>query len=218
MPYKYFWPLVITGSLVLGACKKEKSREGDAPLPPVSTCGYAPYTDGSVYNYENVNAQTSDTTRFTVTVTGDSLISGISYKKLASDTATTYNRCDNGSYYQMVKGISFEGYTADSVMSIYLKDNVAIGSSWTDTVVVRDGADEQTVILTYSITQKGATKRVYDLDFTDVIAVKLDASVRILGTPVSLGTLVTNYYAEGVGLIQADQAQDTTRLRSYNIQ
>src|SRR5690606_38199470 len=119
---------------ILGACKKEKSREGDPPLPPASTCGYAPYTDGSVYNYENVNAQTLDTTRFTVTVTGDSLISGIAYKKLTSDTATTYNRCDDGSYYQMVKGISYEDYTADSVMSIYLKDNVALGSSWTDTV------------------------------------------------------------------------------------
>ncbi len=216
MPQKYFWPLaVISGLILWAACKKEVSREGE---PPVTTCSYAPYTTGSVYNFENVNNSTKDTTRFSVNITGDTIINGLVYKKLASDTATTYDHCDNGSYHQMVRGISYEGYTADSVMSIYLKDNVPAGSSWSDTVTVKNGADQETVYLTYTVMQKGIVKKVYDLDFTEVIGVRLSASVKVLGIPVSLGALATNYYAKGVGLIEIDQPTDTTRLRDYNIE
>lgn len=219
MPNKYFWSLALVGGIVLWACKKEKSREGEPPpATPPSTCGYAPYTNGSTYNYESVRGTSPDTTFFTVTVTGDSLINGQTYKKLASDTATTYDRCENGNYYQMVKGLSYQGFTADSVMSVYLKDNVAAGSSWSDTVTVREGPINQDVYLNYTITQKGINKRVFDLDYTEVIAVRLSASVKVLGQTISLGTLATNYYAKDIGLIQVDQEEDTTRLRSYNIE
>lgn len=215
---KYFWPLALIGGLILWACKKEKSREGDPPGTIPSTCGYAPYTSGSTYNFETYTVSTADTTFFTMNVTGDSTINGQSYKKLASDTATTYDRCDNGTYHQMVKGLSYMGFTVDSVMSIYLKDFVAAGSSWSDTVTVKEDGINQDVYLTYTVTQKGINKRVFDLDFTEVIAVRLSASVKVLGTTISLGTLATNYYAKDIGLIQVDRAEDTTRLRSYNIQ
>ncbi|HEU4552577.1 MAG TPA: hypothetical protein VFS25_07080 [Chitinophaga sp.] len=209
----------MSGSLLLlWACKKELSREGEVP-PVVSTCSYAPYTAGSVFNYDHINSSNPlDTGFFTVTVTGDSTINGQTFRKLTSDTATTYDRCDgNGNYYQLVKGLSFEGYTADSIVSVYLKDNVNTGASWTDTVTVRKGSDAQTVILTYTVTQKGVQKSIYGLDFTNVIGVALSASVKFLGTTISLGTVATNYYAEGVGLIEIDQAEDTTRLRQYSI-
>ncbi len=220
MPNKYFWSLALIGGVILWACKKEKSREGEPPTTPPSTsnCGYAPYTNGSVYNFENVNANTSDTTFFTVTITGDSVINGETYKKLSTDTATTYDRCDNGNYRQLVKGISYQGFTADSVMTTYLKDNVPAGSTWSDTVEVKDGGIAQDVYLNYTITQKGINKRVYDLDYTEVIVVRLSASTKILGQTINLGTLATNYYAKDIGLVQIDQAEDTTRLRSYNIQ
>jgi hypothetical protein len=220
MPNKYFWSLALIGGVILWACKKEKSREGEPPTTPPSTsnCGYSPYTNGSVYNFENVNANTSDTNFFTVTITGDSVINGQTYKKLSSDTATTYDRCENGSYRQLVKGISYQGFTADSVMTTYLKDNVPAGSTWSDTVEVKDGGIAQDVYLNYTITQKGINKRVYDLDYTEVIVVRLSASTKILGQTINLGTLATNYYARDIGLIQIDQAEDTTRLRSYNIQ
>ena len=51
-----------------------------------------------------------------------------------------------------------------------------------------------------------------------MIVVRLSASVKVLGTTISLGTLATNYYAKDIGLIQVDREEDTTRLRSYNIQ
>jgi hypothetical protein len=218
MRKNYFWPLALIGGLILWACKKEKSREGEPPGTPPSTCGYAPYTNGSTYNYETVRGTSTDTTYFTVTVTGDSTINGLTYKKLASDTATTYDRCDNGVYTQMVKGLSYMGYTADSVTSVYLKDNVPAGSSWSDTVTVREGGVNLNVYLTYTIIQKGINKRVFDLDYTEVIAVRLSASAKVLGQTIPLGTMATNYYAKDIGLIQVDQAEDTTRLKSYNIQ
>lgn len=218
MRKKYLWPLALIGGLILWACKKEKSREGEPPGTPPSTCGYAPYTNGSTYNYETVSGETGDTTAFTVTVTGDSTINGQSYKKLSSDTATTYDRCDNGTYRQMVKGLSYMGYSVDSVMSIYLKDFVPAGSSWSDTVTVSESGVNVNVFLTYTVTQKGINKRVYDLDYTEVIAVRLSASAKVLGQTISLGTMATNYYAKDIGLIEVDQAEDTTRLRSYDIQ
>jgi len=218
MAQKHCWLLAVSGCLLLWACKKELSREGEEP-PVVSTCSFAPYTTGSTFTYSQVNAASLlDTTYFTMTVTGDSVINGQNFRKLTTDTATTYDRCDGaGNYYQLVQGLSFEGYTADSIVSTYLKDNVSKGASWTDTVTVRNGSDEQTVILTYTVKQKGIQKTISGLDFTNVIGVALSASVKILGTTLSLGTVATNYYAEGVGLIEIDQAEDTTRLHDYNI-
>jgi len=219
MRRNYFWPLALMiGGLILWACKKEVSREGEPPGTIPSTCGYAPYTNGSTYNYETYRGETADTNFFTVTVTGDSTINGQSYKKLSSDTATTYDRCDNGTYHQMVKGLSYMGYSVDSVMSIYLKDFVPAGSSWSDTVTVKDGGVNVNVYLTYTITQKGINKRVFDLDYTEVIAVRLTAAAKVLGQTIPLGTLATNYYAKDIGLIEVDQEADTTRLRSYNIE
>lgn len=219
MAQKYFWLLAVSGGLLLWACKKEVSRESAAPPPVASTCSYAPYTAGSTYDFVNTNSSNPlDSNFFTVTVTGDSTINGLTFRKLTSDTATTYDRCDGkGNYYQMVKGISFEGYSADSVVTLYLKDNVNAGASWNDTATVKKGTDEQKVMLTYTVTQKGVQKTVAGLDFTNVITVTLSASVKFLGTTIPLGVIATNYYAEGIGLIEIDQQDDTTRLLKYNI-
>ena len=219
MAQKYFWLLAVSGGLFLWACKKEVSRESAAPPPVASTCSYAPYTAGSTYDFVNTNSSNPlDSNFFTVTVTGDSTINGLTFRKLSSDTATTYDRCDgNGNYYQMVKGISFEGYSADSVVTLYLKDNVNAGASWNDTATVKKGTDEQKVMLTYTVTQKGGQKTVAGLDFTNVITVTLSASVKFLGTTIPLGIIATNYYAEGIGLIEIDQQDDTARLLKYNI-
>lgn len=200
----------IAGLLILWACKKEKSREG---TPPPSTCSYAPYEDGAVYTFEKTRDE--DTSRFTMTVTGDTTFEGKKFKKLHTDTATTYDRCDNGNYIQIVKGITIDSYTADSIQSIYLKDGEGLGRSWTDTTTVRKGSEEQSVVLKYTIQQKGTSKTVLGKEYPDVIAVKLDAQVYVLGNYVSIGTLATNYYAKDVGLIEINQEKDTTRLVSY---
>jgi hypothetical protein len=212
MLHRYLLLSVIAGALLLWACKKEKSREG---TPPPSTCSYAPYKDGAVYNFQQVKDE--DTSTFALTVTGDTTVGGKKFKKLHTDTATTYDRCENGTYYQLVRNVTIDDYTADSILSIYLKDAEMLGGTWSDTTKVRKGSEEQDVILKYTIHQKGISKTVLGKDYPDVIVVKVDALVRVLGNWVNFGALAITYYAKDVGMIEIDREKDTTRLVSYDI-
>ena len=52
----------------------------------------------------------------------------------------------------------------------------------------------------------------------EVIAIKMDAFAIVFNNPIPVGTISTSYYGKGVGLIEADQLQDTTRITAYAIQ
>lgn len=214
MRYSYLLIPAIAGFILMMACKKEKSQEDQAP--PASACDYAPYTDGSTFDYENVDTS-EDTLRYTLTVAGDSVINDTTFKKLSDGSTTTYSACNNGNYVQMASNITFEGFTAGDIKTTFLKDNVMVGASWSDTIPVTMSSVTLSAILRYTITAKDAVKSVYSQEFKSVIGVKLDAVVIVDGTPIPVATISTNYYAKGVGLIQADRATDTTRLKSYTI-
>ncbi|MET6999140.1 hypothetical protein [Chitinophaga defluvii] len=119
--------------------------------------------------------------------------------------------------YLLASNISFEGYNAGDIKTTFLKDNVAVGTSRADTISITISSVTQSAVLRYTITEKDAVKNVYGQEFKPVIGVKLDALVLLAGTPVPVGTISTNYYAKGAGLIQVDRETDTTRLKSYTI-
>ncbi|NIG52354.1 hypothetical protein [Chitinophaga sp. Cy-1792] len=189
------------------------STENDGPS---SKCEYAPYTQGSAFTYLNIN-QSQDSTTYTLTVNGDTTINGNNYRKLGDDSVFMCSGCTDGTYTQVASLLSFDGYTASDLRITYLKDFLPLGSTWSDTINVTNNGISTTAYLQYTITEKGTSRVVNGIAFTDVIAVQMDASASVLSSTMPIGTLSTSYYARGVGLIEADQAQDTTRLIKYNI-
>ncbi|CAL1521038.1 hypothetical protein [Chitinophaga sp. MM2321] len=215
MKLPHFLLTILAGSMLLTACSKEMSREGD--MPATSNCDYAPYTTGSSFSYIDIN-QTQDTLAYTLTVSGDTTINNVVYKKVGDDSVFTCSNCKDGIYTQIASILTFQGYKADDLKITYLKDNVPAGTSWEDTVAVNNGGVTSSGILKQTITEKNITKTVNGKNYTDVIVVRMDASAIILNNPVSVGTISTSYYAKGVGLIEADQAEDTIKLLSYTLQ
>lgn len=210
MKHLHAFFLFLAGCTLLMACSKEISHDGTG----FPTCEYAPYTTGSSFSYIDVNL-TQDTIAYTLTVSGDTTINGSTYKIVKDDSVFFCSNCKDGNYTQIASILTFQGYKADSLQLTYLKENAPLGSSWSDTVTVSNGTLTTKAVLQHSITQKGITKTVNGKDYLDVIAVKLDASAIVLDNPVPIGTISTSYYAKGIGLIEADQADDTIKLVSY---
>jgi hypothetical protein len=208
---------MLSALLLLFSCSKEMSDEGEAPGSPASPCDYAPYTTGSSFSYINVN-RAKDTINYTLTVSGDTTINGNVYKKLGNDSVFTCSNCENGVYTQVASILTFQGYQADDLELTYLKDDAPAGTSWQDTISVTNNGITSTGILEFTVLRKGFTKTVNGKDFSDVIAVQMDAIAIVFGNPIPVGTISTSYYGKGVGLIEADQLEDTTRLTAYAIQ
>lgn len=208
--------IVLSGTLItLFSCKKEKSQEGEAE---VEMCSYAPYYNNSSFSYQAVSSS-GDTTEYSLLVTGDSIVNGLKYKVLVNDTdgSVLLSRCDDGVYTQTATDLVIQGYSADKVLTTYLKDDVRAGSSWLDTFSVVTPLGNAKLELKYTITQKNFTKPVLADTFANVISVRMDGSANIGGVPLDLGRIATTYYAAGVGLIEIDRDGDTTRIISYNI-
>lgn len=205
----------LVAALLISACKKEKSKEGNTP-PVKGTCDYAPYTAGSTFTYENINNK-KDTMRYTLTVGGDTTVNGVKYVRLGNDSTHTFIRCNEGDYVQIADALRFQDYIASDLKTTYLKDYPAIGNSWNDTVEVSDGTRTVAAIIKYTISQKGISKTVLGRNFADVITVRVDGFALVLGNPVSVGTIGTVYYAKGTGMIETDADGDTTRLKSFSI-
>ncbi|RFS23344.1 hypothetical protein DVR12_10020 [Chitinophaga silvatica] len=210
----YLFVLACVIASFISSCSKEKSQEGESVISP-TPCAYAPYTPGSTFNYENIS--NTDTINYTLKVGGDTTINGKTYKTVGNDSVFICSGCKDGIYTQVANLLTFQGYQADDLELTYLKDNVSAGASWQDTITVSNGSISTTGVLEYTVTEKDVSKTVNGQEFEHVIAVRMDAFAVILNNPVPVGTISTSYYSKGVGLIEADQEQDTTRIVSYTI-
>ncbi len=200
-------------AFLLFSCSKEMSTETDSPN---NSCSYAPYSQGSSFTYLSVN-QSKDSTTYTLTVNGDTTINGNVYRKIGDDKVFMCSGCTNGVYTQIASILSFDGYKAADLRLTYLNDFLPVGSSWTDTISVKNDSTTSTAVLQYTIMEKGGNRMVNGKGYTDVITVQTDASATVMNTLLPLGTISTNYYAKGIGLIESDQSQDTTTLVGYTL-
>ena len=210
-----FFTYIIAGSLMLAACKKEKSLEEPVKT---GTCDYAPYSTGSTFAYEQVAIGAPDTFRYTMEVKGDSVVGGKTFRVLETDDGSgsmSLFRCGGGDYIQLADVSELTGTPSEPVQTIYLKDNLALGKTWEEEFIIDlPIIGEIPLTVTYTIIQRGTGKTVLGTNYKDVIGVRMDISADPF-LPVT--ELSTNYYAKGVGLIQLDTDSDTTRLRSYTI-
>lgn len=204
-------PGLIALIFVMAACGKEQSLE--EPYRG-NVCDYAPYSQGSVFEYEQTGV---DTFNYTLRVAGDTSLDGEPYILLEDNVSGGFSlfKCGGGAYMQLVDVSSLPNAPQEPIKTVYLRDDLPRGGSWTEVLPLNiPGVGELPLTLRYTIVEKGAAKTVLGKSYTDVIGVQMDVSMPPLITPQVLST---SFFAKGIGLIQADREEDTTRLKAYTI-
>ncbi|MEO5890190.1 MAG: hypothetical protein ABIQ31_08055 [Ferruginibacter sp.] len=192
---------VLTASLFVISCQKD---DDPSPIPPPDPVKYMTLSAGSTWNYELVNNGTpASTTTFTLTSTSrDSTINGKSYHVLtnSSGSANEYYFIAGNDYYNFRKLPSALG--GANVEYLYLKDNTAAGTNWSQTFPVTYSGITLDAVLTNTITEKGLTKIVKGITYSDVI--RVTTTVAIAGVPASaLTTDIQSFYAGKFGMIES---------------
>ena len=179
---------------------------GGEPLPAgPSGTSYMTLTAGSSRNYELKNNTPPATTNTytTTSSTRDSSINGRSYRVFTSSMGGSeyYNQSGNDYYtYQILPA----AIGSTNVEILFLKDNAAVGTTWlaaSAPLTVPGVPFPLTININNTITQKGLTKIVNGISYTDVIHVT--SVISVAGLP---GGGVTSdihyYYAPKFGLIE----------------
>lgn len=207
------------------SCKKSSSD------PVTATVKYQSFTSGNTWTYETQNNITATiSSNITTSSNRDSIISGKTYHVFTNSngSANEYYNITSNDYYTFrdlsaVLGIS-------PVETIYLKDNVNAGASWSETVNVPLPGVPTTVpvVFTNTITAKGISKTVNNKLYSDVI--HITTTVAVTGLPAgSVISDIQSYYAPKYGMIESKnkisvplltttKIDQNTILKSSNIQ
>jgi hypothetical protein len=190
-------------SLLVFSCKKSD------PDPVVPVTPYMSTSANSTWQYEQITNPTGPgtvTTNYTLTSTNrDSSINGRPYHVYTNSNgnASEYYNITGSDYYQFRSLPAALG--SAKIEALYLKDNVALNGSWTQNVTITISGVNVALIFTNTVTEKGGTKTVNGINYTDVITVTSTITPNTPGIPASAITSdIKSYYARKVGLIQND--------------
>ncbi len=204
---KYIQSLfVVASSFVLFTnCSKD-----DDSTP--ATANYSPLTNGSNWTYNFTQGTTTGS--YKLTVNRDSTINGKAYKVLTSSVGQNrYMARNNNEYYRFQ---SFPTLGINNFEELYLVDNKEVNGTWTNTANFTYNFNGQSIPLTatlsYTLKEKGITRTVNNKAYSDVIHVRLDISVSLVGT-IGGGDF---YYAKGVGMIEDNISISGSNIPSYN--
>lgn len=190
--------LGIFALLALGiSCKKSDSTPDPTPTQP-----YMSLTVGSTWDYQITNNLTANTTTNKVTsIAKDSSIGSKKYQVFTNSNGT-------GNSYYNITGNEHWTFTnlgpgSSGVENIYLQTGKDAGFSWSTPVNLPiSGGSTLPVTLTNTITEKGISKTVNGIVYTEVIKVTTTIAAIAL-PPNSLTTDIQSYYAPKVGLIES---------------
>ena len=218
---------ILAIAVTMVSCKKDNAA------PAADVVKYMSYTANSTWNYEAVNSLTGITTKYTLTSTSrDSTANGKAYHVFtnSSGSANEYYAISGNDYYNFQNLPATIGGKA--VENIYLKDNVAANGTWTQSYTVTASGVPLTIAVVNTITEKGISKTVNSIAYTDVIHVTTTLSVSAFGIPLPAGAVTTDvqaYYAKKYGMIQSknkvginysgivSNTDDETTLKSADI-
>lgn len=194
---KAIFPILALFSMAI-SCKKGSSSSDATP----AQAKYMSFTAASTWNYQLINNATASTSNYVVTSTNrDSTIGGKSYHVYvnSSSGASEYYNLTGSDYYTF-RALG-AGLGGSNVETIYLKDNVNTGTSWTQAVSITFAGIPVTVNLTNTVTAKGITKTVNGVTYTDVIHVTTTMAVPGLPPGASISTDIQSFYARKYGMI-----------------
>jgi hypothetical protein len=199
--------------MTVTSCKK--SSNGITATPDV----YMTLAAASAWTYETVNNLTVTTTSNIVLSTSrDTAIGGKSYHVFSNSNggANDYYNVSGNDYYTFKNLVSFG---SNSVEHIYLKDNAAAGTSWSQTVTIAPFSGVPTTLpltITNTIAEKGISRTVNSKVYNNVI--KISTSLSFSSLPAgSLISDIQSYYAPKYGLIESKYKITTTLLTGSNV-
>jgi hypothetical protein len=235
---KHFVIVAFCFSIVAFGCKKSNTDERTpAPAPgpigfvwPTGTGPYAPYTIGSTFVYETGPTPVDSVT---YTVTKDTIIAGLNYRKLQSNKEnlrpTHYANYSNNTVTDIIYNYTFQGFTLPQLKQTLLKDNQAVNSTWQDILnitVPYNGLNVPvTITLSDTIKQKDYSHTVLAKSYLGSFFVKQNIGIdpfiaQQVGVPAN--TPINNYLAAEAGLIErifapGTPTTTTDRLKRANI-
>ncbi len=188
--------------LVLVAISSSCKKDGSNPAP-TTTEKYMNYAAGSEWNIETVNdASTSPVTvNYKLTATDrDSSINSKAYHVYTNSIGANEYYYNTGNDYYNYRVLS-PGLGGGSAEILYLKDNAAVGTEWSQTFPVTISGVPISATFTNRIEEKGSTKTVNGVEYKDVIKVK--TTLQITGIPfaTTINQDIYKYYAPNVGPI-----------------
>ena len=209
--------------LIFSAACKKKTVALDA---------YFHTTANSTWNYQGVNSSgpVPVTTNYVVTSTNrDTTAMGKTYHVFTnSSRGNQYYNHTNNDYYQLD---SIKLAAAVVLLDrLYLKDDAAVGVGWSQSFNITLPAVPIPVPITVtnSIAEKGGTRMVNGVTYTDVIKVSTSISSSLIPA-ASLTTTISSYYARKYGLIEnstvlalsfmgfTQNVNNSTKLMSSNL-
>ncbi len=215
-------------TIIFAACQKSNNEE-IVPAPtnsqwPAGTSDYAPHTNGSTFTFEIVSGTPSVTDSFTYTVTKDTAIAGLTYRKLESNKPalgpTYYANYNAGVITNITYGFTIQGFSIPEVKQTVLKDNVPVNNTWSESINVTASGFTVPVSFNYTIMQKDFVKNILSKDYTGTVHAKQVIGIPPLvaaGLGIPATTQVDNYFAKGVGLVQKDGTGSNVKIKRYNI-
>jgi hypothetical protein len=199
-------------SFVSISCKKDSTPPTVTPVDK-----YMTFTTGSTWNFEKVSnpsSATPVTTNYTITSSSrDTTINSKPYQVFTNSNGGPgeyyYN---SGNDYYTYRTLPSD-FGNEYVEIIYLKDNAAVGTEWSQTYPITYSGVAIALTLNNKIEERGITKNVNGKDYTDVIRV----STNITATapiPFTLTDEINYYYAPKYGSIKEENKIDVSVLGS----
>lgn len=202
---KLLFLAVFTATLAI-SCKKSND-----PAPGGGADPYMSISAGSTWNYQFVDNMTpANSNNYTVTsTTRDTTAAGKTYHVFSNSNGRNEYYNITGSDYFRLQALSL-GITDTTIVNLYLKDAAAVNTSWNQSYLLDAGLPTLVeIIVTNKIQEKGITKTVGLLSYSNVIHVVTTISIptiTLLGG--SITTDIHYYYAPKYGMIQNDAKID----------
>jgi hypothetical protein len=222
---KVIFALIVITS-VFGKCGKDNTP---APPPEPGTGDYAPYTLGSTFVYESARTTPAGTVDVTVTVTKDTTVDGLVYKKLESsnptELATRFVNYTNGVQREASFNVNLFGTVVPKIIIVNLKENEAVNGTWNENISFNFSQLPGIAIpvnFKQTVTEKGTSKMVLTTNYTNVIGIKTDIAAMppsglVIPPGITTNATVNNFYAKGKGLIERTLTNQTIKLKSATI-
>ncbi|MEO7121113.1 MAG: hypothetical protein ABIY62_08450 [Ginsengibacter sp.] len=179
-------------------------KSGDMQVTPASS--YLNTSGGSSWNYHQVDSAKSTPVNSDYTISStanDTSINNRTYHVYSNSTGgRQYLNLSGNNYYQfdslpagLGKGVFEE---------LYLKDNAAVGTTWTQTqtVMVTGSPVPVPVLISFTIAEKNISRMVNTTNYSNVIHVSTTISSSLIPA-ASLTSSINNYYAPNYGLIES---------------
>jgi hypothetical protein len=199
-----FWAIILLSSAVI-SCKKSDPT----PTPPAAV-KFMSLTAGSTWNFKVTNnpSTTPVATNYTLTASSqDSVANSKTYKVFTSPGRTNEYYNITGSDYYTYRALP-ASLGGGSIEVLYLKDNLAVNGTWSQTSNITVSGIPLTLTFNNKIAQKGVSKTVNGIAYTDVTDVETTLSVTGIPFAYTLTSTIDYYYAPKFGQIENESKID----------